>query len=230
MENSKKWLNKSRDFEEDILDYLNQMPSGQTITDIANGIDSTRITVSKYLTGLEIEEKIFTKKIGAYTLYFNSERSVVPRNLAIGFYEGILAWMSDKIEDNESFKELGIMCAKFLPLPGGSYVKDLLPSKSIPINKFLKYFGKVFTYYDFVFSEKLKVEVLINETGSGAIYRLINIDILEKTRNFDKHFYLMSGVIESVISNWLKKKATCMVDFIDRENKVVQFSLKIVEA
>ena len=230
MDNSKKWLSKTRDFEEDILDYLNQKPSGQTITDIANGIDSTRITVSKYLTGLEKEEKIFTKKIGAYTLYFNSERSVVPRNLAIGFYEGILAWMGERIKDNESYKELGIVCAKFLPLPDGSYMKDLLPSKTIPIKKFLKYFGKVFTYYDFIFNEKLNVEVLINDAGSGAIYRLINIDILEKTRNFDKHFYLMSGVIESVISYWLNKNSECDVDFIDRENKVVQFSLKIKDS
>lgn len=229
MDNSKKWLSKSRNFEEDILNYLSKMPSGQTITDIANGIDSTRITVSKYINGLAKEEKIFTKKIGAYTLYYNSERSIVSRALAIGFYEGFLAWMDKNVNDNESYKELGFTIAKFLPLPTGSYQKDLLSSNTGSIKNFLKYFGKGFTYYDWVYDEKLKVEVLVDNTGTSAIYKLNNINILEKTRNFDKHFYVMSGVIESLVSTWLKRKTSCKVDFIDVENKKVQISLKILE-
>lgn len=228
MVDSKKWKNKNRNFEGEILNYLKQMPSGQTITDIANGIDSTRITVSKYITGLEKEERIFTKKIGAYTLYFSSERSFVPRNLALSFYEGILAWMKDRIKDNESYKELGMTIANFLPLPTGSYQTNLLPSVIESTSKFLKYFGKAFTYYDFLFDEKLEVEVLIDKVGTSAIYKLNNIDLLKKSGSFDKHFYVMSGVIESVVSKWLKRDIICKVDFIDSENKIVQLSLKVL--
>jgi hypothetical protein len=230
MSDPKKWKNKNRNFEEEILNFLKHMPSGQTITDIANGIDSTRITVSKYITGLEKEEKIFTKKIGAYTLYFSSERSFVPRNVAMSFYEGILAWMKERIKDDENYKELGHSIAKFIPIPIGSYQANLLPSKNVSIGNFLKYYGNLFTYYDFLFDEKLTVEVLVDNTGTSAIYKLINIEILEKSVNFEKHFYIMSGIIESLISKWLKRATICSVDFIDIKNKIVQISLKVLES
>ena len=123
MSESKKWTNKNRDFEDEILNYLNQMTSGQTITDIANGIDSTRITVSKYINGLEKQEKIFTKKFGAYTLYFSSQRNFVPRNLAVAFYEGILVWMKETIKDFNNYKNLGLTLAESLPIPDGSFIK-----------------------------------------------------------------------------------------------------------
>ena len=227
MADSKKWTNKNRDFEVEILNYLNEKTSGQTITDIANGIDSTRITVSKYINGLEKEDKIFTKKIGAYTLYFSSERSSVPRNLAMGFYEGILVWLKDEITDMERFRNLGFTVAKSLPMPTGEYFEKLLPPNKTPIKKLLKYFGKVFTYYDFLFDERLKVDIIVDDEGLSAIYKLYNINLLEKPEIYNGHFYLMSGVIQSFVSSWLRQETTCKVDYIDAENKVVQFSLLI---
>ena len=226
MVDSKKTEGKNRNFEEEILNFLRQMAAGQTITDIANAINSTRITVSKYINGLEKEEKVFSKKIGAYNLYFSSERNYVPRDLAIGFYEGILSWMKHQFEEPESYKELGHTISKFLPMPKGTY-ENVLPSIVGTSSKFLKYFGKVFTYYDFVFEEKLNVDVLVDKNGNSAIYKLNDIQLLGDNTNFDHHFQIMAGVMESLISRLLEKETTCNLDFIDVEKKIIQFSIKI---
>lgn len=53
---------KAEDWKEKILQFLEENPSGYTITDIADSINSTRITVSKDLSLLEQEKKVFSKE------------------------------------------------------------------------------------------------------------------------------------------------------------------------
>ena len=50
---------KGIDYESEILDYINTNPSGITIADIITMKGYARNTVSKYVTALEREKKIF---------------------------------------------------------------------------------------------------------------------------------------------------------------------------
>ncbi len=105
-DNSKK-KRKGTNWKKKILSFLEENPSGFTITDIAEGIKSTRITVSKYFSQLEIENKVLSKTIGVYKLYFSAERRYIAIDLVRAFYKSILSGIKGKFSKKEEFKEIG---------------------------------------------------------------------------------------------------------------------------
>ena len=59
-----KKVKKGAIWKDEIAQYLRNNPSGLTITDIAKGIDTSRVTVTKYMPELLQEEKVFAKEVG----------------------------------------------------------------------------------------------------------------------------------------------------------------------
>jgi len=227
-EKSEKIDRRKIDWENKILKLLLQKPLGLTITDIAKGIDTSRITVSKYLTSLLAKEEVFAKEIGVYKLYFSSERSFVPMDLLKKFYIGLLNGLTAKNLTKEDFKEFGYSIANSLgKTPGSGLPDNVIPLEGESFKPFLKYFGTYLHYFDIIYDKNIIVEDNINEDGFSARYTLSNIDLLELSSNFIYHFHILSGVIEKFLSRTLEKEVSCTVKETDLDEKTLEISIKI---
>lgn len=226
---SKQEKTELRNFKEEILEYIQNNPTGLTITDIAKGINSTRITVSKYVSTLEAEKKITYTRIGAYKLYYCVKRTVIPVKIASSFYIGFLSSLKKEFSNKEKFKEFGTNIANFMEFPYGSKApENVKPTRKGNTKKFLDYISKLFPYIDFIHEHKLDVETSINDDGNKATYYLKNIELLEISKDFDVHFYIESGVIEASISKVINRKCICNVEKIDITNKSVILTIEII--
>ena len=218
------------EYEEMILDYVKQYPSGITITDISKGINVSRITVNKYVLVLEAKEKLFSKTIGAYKLYFASERQFIPKRAIIAFYQGLLSGIATEISENREtvFKNIGLNMDKFITFPVGSrFPKEIRQSKNGSYGELFQYYAEIYDSMDYVIEEFAEIEVTINEKGNKAIYTFKDVELLEKDNNFIVHFYIVSGMIQKTLSKLLNKKVICNVEKISGNN--VDLSIEIPE-
>lgn len=219
------------EYEEMILDYVKQYPSGITITDISKGINVSRITVNKYVLVLEAKEKLFSKTIGAYKLYFASERQFIPKRAIIAFYQGLLSGIATEFSENEKekiFKNIGLNMDKFITFPVGSrFPKEIRQPKNGSYRELFEYYAGIYDSMDYVIEEFAEIEVTINEKGNKAIYTFKDVEILEKDEKFVVHFYIVSGMIQKTLSKLLNKKVICNVEKIYGNN--VDLSIEILE-
>ena len=216
---------EKRDFSKEILNYLLINPSGLTITDIAKGINTSRITVSKYVSILEAKKKVSTKEVGAYTLYFNVKRGLIPLDIMLPFYTGLLKGLKEDITDKEYYKKYGKRIADFMKFPYGSEVTDYaLPKKDSTTEKYLEYIGERLSIFNFIYTSKPKILTEIME--NKALYTISDIELFDNSEDFDVHYYIASGVIEKVASRFFPK-VSCEVEEIDLKNRIVKISLKL---
>ncbi len=218
------------EYEDMILDYVKQYPSGITITDISKGINVSRITVNKYVLVLEAKEKLFSKTIGAYKLYFASERQFIPRRAIIAFYQGLLSGIATEISENKEniFKNIGLNMDKFITFPVGSrFPKEIMQAKKGSYRELFEYYAEIYDSMDYVIEKFAEIEVTINEKGNKAIYTFKDVELLEKDNKFIVHFYIVSGMIQKTLSKLLNKKVICNVDKIYGNN--VDLSIEILK-
>ncbi len=218
---------KGKDWKADILEFLAEKPSGFTITDIADNIHSTRITVSKYLSLLEQEKKVLSKEIGVYKLYFSAERRYMAIDLFRAYYKSLLRGVKDKFSDKKDFKEIGVQVSETL----SDFLLKQFP-KSIrdqihEFKDFLKFFGSIYPYLDFIYADNLTIQETIDFKQEKAIYVFKNTGILDITKDLKYHFYILSGIIEKSLSRIFKKNTiTCNVSNVNRENKTITLMLE----
>lgn len=216
---------KKRNFSREILNYLLINPSGVTITDIAKGIETSRITASKYVSILEAKNKIITKQIGAYTLYYSAQRDLIPKSVMLSFYTGLLNGLKEDIFDKEQFKKYGKIIADFMRFPYGSTVSEMvLPNKGSNNEKYLMYIGDHLSVFDFIYEQKPKITTEV--IGAEAIYTVTDIKLFDKSEDFDVHYHIASGIVEKLVSKYFPN-AKCNVEEIDVKNRIVKLSLKI---
>jgi len=216
---------EKRDFSELILNFLLMNPSGVTITDIAKGINTSRITASKYVAILEAKNKVSTKEIGAYTLYYNVQKDLIPKSVAFSFYLGLLKGLKEDITEKIKFKKFGKNIAEFMKFPYGSSISDdVLPKDSRIDEKFLKFIGDYIFVFNYMHERKPKVTTQIID--DMAIYTISNIDLFEKSEHYDVHYYIASGVLEKLVSRRFPN-ASCNVKEVDIEKRIAKISLKL---
>jgi len=217
-------------YEKMILDYVKQYPSGITITDISKGINVSRITVNKYVLVLEAKEKLFSKTIGAYKLYFSSERSFIPKRSMIAFYQGLLSGIASEISENEEtiFRNIGLNMDKFITFPIGSrFPKEIRQPKDGSYRGLFEYYAEIYDSMDYVIEEFAEIEVSINDKGNKAIYTFKDVELLENDKNFVVHFYIVSGMIQKTLSKLINKRIICKVEKVYGNN--VDLSIEILE-
>ncbi|TXT67668.1 MAG: hypothetical protein BAJALOKI1v1_30031 [Promethearchaeota archaeon] len=215
---------KKRDFRKEILEFISERPAGSTITDIAKGIDTSRITVTKYVSVLEAKEKIFSKKIGAYSLYFTTERTYYPRKFILSYYDGLLECLRSEITDKEIYKKIGKSIANKIAPYYISY-DETISTKPNSLIRFLKYLGKILPQIDYLNDKYVEIDVEINETGTEALYRLRNVKIFEQFKDLHYHYYIECGVLEGIIKAFLNKEVECNIVKLDKENQIVELKL-----
>jgi len=216
---------EKRDFSKEILNFLLINPSGVTITDIAKGIKTSRTTSSKYVGILEAKKKVATEQIGAYTLYYNVQRGLIPKVVTLSFYSGLLKGLKEDITEKEKFKKYGKIIAEFMRFPYGSTIPDIvLPKESSTNEKYLEYIGDHISILDFVHEQKPKITTKL--MGEEALYTISDIELFDKSEHFDVHYYIASGFLEKIVSRWFPK-AFCNVKEINIEKRFVKISLKL---
>ncbi|MBY9003184.1 MAG: hypothetical protein KGD73_04370 [Candidatus Lokiarchaeota archaeon] len=212
------WKNK-------ILSFLQENPSGFTIKDLAEGIESTRITISKYLTILEYENKVISQEIGVYKLYFSADRRFVPLPLIRTFYQSILSGIKGKF-NKEEYKEIGhIISDNLYDYLMGQFPKSL-KTQITSYRKFLNTFAKFYPYLDIFYSKELIIEYDVNEEEEKAVYHFKNVDLLDISEDFENHFYILAGVLEKVLSSVFPRRPTiCTILSVNSREKTVKISI-----
>jgi hypothetical protein len=218
---------KGINWAEEIVNYLKEHPSGLTITDIAEGIGTTRVTIHKYIKILLKQEKIFAKEVGVYNLYFSSERLVVPSHIVRSFYKGILIGLKEKLSDKEDFKKLGYVIADNMKIELGDQFPKSLKPQIKSFKDFIQFFGKIYPFIDIISEKHVNIEEEISEDRNKAIYHLKNVNLLNLSEDFIYHYYIFSGILEKTISRVFKKNIDCNILSIDIKNKSVIFSIEI---
>ena len=217
-------------YEQMILDYVKQYPSGITITDISKGIKVSRITVNKYVLVLEAKEKLISKSIGAYKLYYATERKFIPKRAIIAFYQGLLTGIAAEITANREkiFKNIGLNMDKFITFPIGTpFPKELLQSKDGSYRDLFEYYAEIYDSMDYIIEEFTEIKININDEGNKAIYTFKDVKLLEQDNDFVVHFYIVSGMIQKTLFKLLNKKVACKVEKIYANN--VDLSIEILE-
>jgi len=219
---------KEKEYKERIIEHLQQSPSGLTITDIHNGINASRITVSKYISVLEAKGKVFSKKIGAYKLYFVTERSFIPKTPMLSYYAGLLSCIKSEFTDLNKFKEFGYIINDFMIFPFSSEIpEDIKQSKIDLLKGIFEYYTNIFPRLDLLMDKNVIIEKEIKEKDNSILIRLKNLKIFDTSENFDVHFYITSGITEKAFTKSFGRKVVCNVNKIDVSKKLVEFLIII---
>ncbi|MHA2287730.1 MAG: hypothetical protein ACXABG_02975 [Promethearchaeota archaeon] len=209
-----------------ILDFLQENPSGFTIKDIAEGIDSTRITVSKYLNLLEYENEVISKEIGVYKLYFSAERKFILTSVMRKIYASILSGIKGKLSEEE-YREIGHNVADDLYDYQLEQFPKSLKTQITSYRKFLKSFEKFYPYVDIFYLKDLTVEGEVDEEEEKAVYHFKNVELFDISEDFDSHFYILAGAFERTLSRTFPRRPTiCKVLSIDVKDKSVKISFE----
>ena len=213
------WKNK-------ILSYLQENPSGFTIKDIAEGIESTRITVSKYLNLLEYENKVLSQEIGVYKLYFSAERKFISMGIMRKIYGSILSGIKGKF-NKEEYKEIGHILAEEIYDYQIEQFPKSLKTQMTSYRKFLSSFAKFYPYVDIFYLKELEVEADVNEEEEKAVYHFKNVELFEISEDFKQHFYILAGALERTLSKAFPRRPTiCTVLAVNPKKKSVKMSVE----
>jgi len=227
MKNSKN-KKSANEYMEEILTFIDHNPSGVTITDIAKGIETSRVTAGKYIAILLERQEVFFKEIGAYKLYYGSKSHLIPREMVYSYFEGLLNGLDSALGDKEKLKEIGKEIARYTDFPYGSRVPvEVLPKNNgKSVEKFLTYFGSMIPFVQFVYRNKINISTTVDEKKRKAVYRVSNIR--ELGGFMQNHFFIMIGVIERTIEKKLNLEVRCQIEKMDFENDIVEFSLEFL--
>jgi len=218
----------SKEYMEEILSFINHNPSGVTITDIAKGVNTSRVTAGKYVAILLERKEVFFKEIGAYKLYLSSESKLIPREMVHSYFKGLLSGLDDVVNNKDKYKRIGKKIAETMDFPYGSKFPDeILPKNNgKSVKKFLKYFGNMIPFVQFVYRNKINVDTHIQKGYKKALYRISNIR--ELSGYMQVHFFIMTGVIEESIKKKLHMESRCQIEKIDTDNNIVEFTIEFI--
>ena len=200
--------------------HLKLNPSGLTITDIAKGIAASRNTVSKYVTVLELKEKIISKKIGAYHIYFNAEKEELP---IINFYRELIFNLKREFPGQEdTFKRIGKKIAQSSPISLrnlGKVLNVFQTSKKTSMKDFDNILGG-FHPYNEIFQESITVSnARKNDKNNRFHVRFTNLSWLDGTEEHSYHLYIIVGYTEGLLSKILKRNVTCNIEEVKNTGK-----------
>ena len=214
-------------YEELILEYLRENPSGSTLTDIITALKISRGTGSKYVSVLEAKEKVINKRIGAYNFYFASAPSYVPVRTIVLFYEGLLKELNKNSNNKEEkyFKELGYKISENFNALFSSNLT--IPEDTSNYSVLLKVLARLYPSIDVMQYRGIKISADINNTGTKADYHLQNIKLFDESNDFLFHFYIISGILEKQLKRLLHKEVKTNIDNYNFEKKTLTLSIDI---
>jgi hypothetical protein len=217
-----------------ILESIRDNPGGVTIADLVNTTKFSRNTVQKYVYGLEITNQIFSKKVGAYKLYFALKKRHIPIETAVSYYKALLFYFKEHFPDMEEVaKTIGRKASSKIKFSiGPNVIKQLKGLKGHPISRmYLESFKNFYSAYD-IFQPSIDISILnIDPEGKTATYRFMNSVFLENSDDYVYHIHIMCGITEGILNKALKKEVTCDIEQIyisdDKAESFFDITIKI---
>ncbi|MGV9197511.1 MAG: winged helix-turn-helix transcriptional regulator [Promethearchaeia archaeon] len=201
-------------FEMQILKFLKANSDGSTVTDIANGIGASRNTIAKYLSKLEESNAISSKKVGAYTLYYGTDKNqIISKSIFISLYKGLIYGLKKQFPREENkVKELGKYVAEFfeIPLIGFEKFVDYLKNDEPPSLEVIVRLLEQFNVYNELFDENTILSgVQVIEPKKSYSFRYSNFSLLQEKKDFSYHLEIIGGYVEGLLSKKLRRKVSC---------------------
>ncbi len=209
-----------KDIESKVLNFITEHPSGVTIKDISYELKLSRDSVRKHVIILEKQNKIFETKFGAYTLFKSSEAKFVPKKFMVSFYKALLKDLKKKFPNNErTFKEIGRNIFGDVKFPISKHIiKRLEDFKTSPLKQLhFEVFKNAFPSY-YIFEPIHISDPKIDSSGKKGIFRFKNSEFLNNSDSL-YHFYLISGMIETKMSDDLGVPIKCNIEKIHISDK-----------
>ena len=209
-----------KDIESKILNFITEHPSGVTIKEISYELKLPRDSVRKHIVILENQNKIFSKKFGAYTLFQSSEVKFVPKKFMVSLYKAFLKDLKIKFPNNEiTFKEIGHNIFGDIEFPISKHIiKKLEDFKTSPLKELhFEVFKNAFPSY-YIFEPIYISDPKIDSSGKKGVFRFKNSEFLNNSDSL-YHFYLISGMIETKMSNDLGVPIKCNIEKIHISDK-----------
>jgi DNA-binding transcriptional ArsR family regulator len=209
---------------------------GLTITDISKTLDISRNTVYKYLARLEADEKIYKKSVGRYKLYYSQEKKILNKEGIISFIKGLLANLKRTFPNQEAlFKEYGKKMAKDMEIPfskeGQQFLTKFKESTDLEL---LEAIGEIFPHFN-ILQDSIKIsEIDVIKREKKAIITFVNSEMMEKrgqkSDEYIYYFYLLGGLMEKKLSEYLEKEVRFDLLEYEAEKNVlnVSFNLQIL--
>ena len=224
---------KKNDYRSQILERLDDAPSGLTIKELSERTGAHRNTVSTHLGALESEGLVSKKEIGTAHLYFSKRRDYLSKSLVNSFLKALLSSIKKKFKEQEIvFKEIGREILKKFEFPiGNAYIDEFKTARKTkePIAQ-LKLFEKFYNSYDF-FQDDLNISIRYLSQNK-AVFRLSNSEYLQGTDEFIYFFYIACGITEEIYRTNLNKKVHCNVEKVhvasQKENAYLDISLEML--
>ena len=182
---------------------------------------------------LERTDQIFSKKVGAYKLFFAKKEKFIPFEMAISYYKALLSRFKVHIPNSlELAKQIGKEAEKDIKFSfGPNLLKQLKGLKDYAISRIiLESFKNFYSAYD-IFQPEIEINILkINQDGRSATYRFKNSIFLEDSDDYIYHLYIMSGISEGILERVLGKEVHCEIDqiYISDDKDKTFFDLSIV--
>jgi hypothetical protein len=189
--------------------------------DIAKKTNFSRNTISKYVSVLELKNKIHKRKVGAYNLLFSIKKAYFPKEIISSYYRALLAGLKKKFPDSEEiFKDIGRESLEFIDFSFGPTVRKGLKSlRNVPITRiYFEAFSKFYPSYDILQPSIEIYEPIMDESNNRAIYRFKNSEFLEDSDEFIYHFYIVCGIIEALWEREVGRPIECNVEKVNIGN------------
>jgi DNA-binding transcriptional ArsR family regulator len=226
-------IHKKNDYRSQILETLDDAPSGLTIKELSEITGAHRNTVSTHLYTLGNEGLVSKKEIGTAHLYFSKRREYLSKSLVNSFLKALLSSLKEKYAGQEkNFKEIGHLIIKKFQFPiGDAYINEFRKAKKTKESiAQLKLFEKFYNSYDF-FQDDLTISIR-HLSHNKAIFRLSNSEYLQASEEYTYFFFIACGITEAIYLINLNKKVLCNVEQIQiadqKEEAYIEISLEIL--
>ena len=222
------------DYENEILDYIREHPSGVTITDISKEMGYSRNTLSKYVAILQLKDKIYSKSIGRYNLYFSVKTSFIPKNTITAVFKAFIITLKESLPNQGSlYKEMGKKFLQHFEYKfGKSLLKEFAALKKVKTTKpHLEFFKKLYPSFNFLQDTMEITDMKFENKNKKAIYRFKNSEFLETRDDYNFYFYIVAGIAEAYLSEELSRNVNCEIIEIHvsdkKEESYVEMSIEI---
>jgi predicted transcriptional regulator len=222
-----------RDFLQAIMECLNRCSFGQTISDIAKEINSSRNTVYRYLGMLEARGLVFKKVTGNYVLYFSKAKRGESLEQVYPLYLELIRQLRQTFPGKEEqFKDIGRNLAQAKVWELSSEMQERIEKlKNMSGKEILSSLSTILAQFN-LFDKDIKVRIVnLDQGDTRATYHISNSLFLASNSPYAYHFYLFAGFIEQSLQMFLIKKVTCEIHdfkiFSRKEDSYVEVSVEI---
>jgi hypothetical protein len=178
----------------------------------------SRNTVSKYVTALELKEKIYNSPVGNYNLLFSKKKKFMSRNIIISMLKALFKAIKKEVPQNEDkYKTIGRELQRNFnyryskPFFKSEEEKKKALEKLTNYKPHFEYFVEVFNSQN-ILQDTIEVSLIGYENNDKtAIYRFKNSEFLQSNDDYIFYFYMIAGIIEEYLGEELERNVDCEV-------------------